>query len=86
MSAVARPRNADEVQLEEAQRAVTLGLMAEQRKRELLLKLWRGGMSQNELAERLTRASVAVGGAPISFNAVNKVCWKYARKLEAADA
>lgn len=83
---VARPRNADEVQLEEAQKAVTKGLMAEQVKRELVLKLWRGGMTQAEIAERLSRASEAVGGPKISVNAVNKVAWKFARKLETANS
>lgn len=81
---VARPRNADEVQLEEAQKAITKGLIAEQRKREILLKLWQRGMTQAELAERLSRASQAVGGEPVSVNAVNKVVWKYRKKLEGA--
>ena len=75
-----RPRNADEAQLEEAQKAIVRGLRAEEHKRELLLRLWRKGMTQAELAERLTRASEAVGGGPVSVNSVHKVLWKFRRK------
>lgn len=78
---VARPRNADEAQLEEAQKAIVRGLQAEETKRRLLLKLWRKGMTQSELAERLTRASEAVGGEKVTTNSVNKVVWKYRRKI-----
>lgn len=78
-----RPRNADEVQLEEAQRAIVLGIQAEARKRELLLRLWQKGMTQAELAARLTRASKAAGGGEITTNSVFKVIMKHRRRLEA---
>lgn len=81
---VARPRNADEAQLEEAQKAIVKGIQAEELKRRLLLKLWRRGMTQAELAERLTRASETVGGGPITVNSVNKVISKFRAKTEAA--
>lgn len=77
-----KPRTADELQLEETQKAVTIGLLAEARKRELLLRLFDKGMTQAELAERLTRASVAAGGGKITVNSVFKVISKYRRKLE----
>lgn len=68
-----KPRTAEEVALEQAQRQVTLGQVADTERKRLLWKLWEGGMTQKELAERLTRASVAVGGRAISENAVYKL-------------
>jgi hypothetical protein len=68
-----RPKNAYEAQLEAAQKAVTLGQKADIERKRLLLKLWEGGMTQAELAERLTRASVAAGGKPVSENSVYKL-------------
>jgi len=69
----AKPRNATEVQLETAQRDVTRGQLADAKRKRLLMKLWEAGMTQGELAERLSRAAVAAGGKPISENAVYKL-------------
>ena len=78
-----KPNNADELQLEKAQQDMVKGQQAEEKRRRLLLKLWeQGTYTQRDLAERLSRASVSVGGGPVSENSVFKVLSKYRRRLD----
>lgn len=60
-------------QLDRAQRVVTKGQLADADRKRAMMALWEAGMTQRELAERMTRAAVAVGGVPISENAVHKL-------------
>jgi len=67
-------RSMAERQLEREQRKVTEGLVADRRRRELIVYLHRNEhMSQVEIAARLTRASVAAGGEPIGDDSVWKI-------------
>jgi hypothetical protein len=59
--------------LDSAQRRVTIGLIAEEEKREAIRSLYMAGMTQRELAERMTQASVAAGGGPVTENSVQKI-------------
>jgi DNA-binding NarL/FixJ family response regulator len=59
--------------LDESQRAVTRGKLADAKRREAIYKLWCQGYSQSAIAERLSDASVAEGGAPITENVVHKL-------------
>jgi len=69
-----RARSMAERQLEREQRKVTEGQIADRRRRELIVYLHRTeGLSQVEIAARLTRASVAAGGAPVGDDAVFKI-------------
>lgn len=62
--------------LESAQRRVTIGLIAEEEKREAIRSLYMAGMTQRELAERMTKASQAEGGGPVTENSVQKILWR----------
>jgi len=74
LNGTARPRSFAERELEKVQRKVTEGRMAEKRRRELIVHLHRvEGMSQVEIAARLTRAATAVGGEPIGDDSVWKI-------------
>jgi len=57
--------------LEQAQRAVTRGILANEQRKQLVIRLYEEGMTQAMIAYRLTRASVAVGGEPISEDAIS---------------
>jgi DNA-binding NarL/FixJ family response regulator len=59
--------------LDETQRAVTRGKLADAKRREAIYKLWCQGYSQSAIAERLTIASIAEGGEPVTENVVHKV-------------
>jgi hypothetical protein len=67
------PRTNDERDLERVQRTVTQGQLADERRKRLILKLYGDGMTQVEIAARLTRASVGAGGDPIGEDAVQKL-------------
>jgi len=68
------PRTLAERELEKVQRTITQGQLAERRRKELVVFLHRDQhMSQVEIAARLTRASVAVGGQPVGDDAVFKI-------------
>ena len=66
-------RGREERELEKEQRIVTQGLLADERRRKLMVTLHSQGMTQVEIAARLTRASVAAGGPPVGEDAVNKI-------------
>jgi transposase len=66
--------------LERTQRTVTQGLLADERRKTLIVKLHRQGMSQVEIAARLDRASRAVGGEGVGEDAVNKLVARARRK------
>ena len=76
-------RTPDERQLERHQRTVTLGLLADESRKQLILSLYLDGMTQVEIAARLTRASVAAGGEPVGEDAVQKLVARERRKQEA---
>ncbi|HSV39801.1 MAG TPA: hypothetical protein VLI04_13675 [Nocardioidaceae bacterium] len=78
------PRTQEERELERTQRAVTQGVLADERRKHLILSLYRSGMSQVELAARLSRAARAAGGQPIGEDAVNKLVKRYRDKKEYA--
>lgn len=71
------PRTNDERDLERTQRTVTQGVLADERRKQLIIRLYRSGMSQVELAARLSRAAQAAGGSPIGEDAVNKLVKRY---------
>lgn len=68
-----------EQELEAVQRQVTLGQLAEIRRRELVVHLHTEGMSQVELAARLSRASRQAGGNGVKVSAVEHLVrrWRY---------
>lgn len=66
-------RSQEERELERVQRLVTQGQLADDRRRKLIVSLHAGGMTQVEIAARLSRASLAVGGEPVGEDAVNKL-------------
>lgn len=68
-----------EEELEAVQRQVTLGQLAEIRRRELVVHLHTEGMSQVELAARLSRASRQAGGNGVKVSAVEHLVrrWRY---------
>jgi hypothetical protein len=70
------PSSAAELALEDNQRRVTLGNKADVERKALILELYEGGMSQREIAARLTRASLAAGGLEITENSVFKLLSK----------
>jgi hypothetical protein len=78
------PRTNAERDLERTQRTVTQGVLADERRKRLIMSLYRAGMSQVELAARLSRASRAAGGPPIGEDAVNKLVARYRRRKEHA--
>jgi len=59
--------------LVKAQRAITIGERADEERKDAVWTLWMGGMSQREIAQRLTEAAETVGGAPITENQVHKM-------------
>lgn len=67
------PRTPVEKELERIQRMVTKGKLAEERRRELINELYRGGMTQVEIAARLSRASNAAGGNDVGEDGVYKI-------------
>lgn len=69
-------------ELAQAQREHTRGQLASERRRRLLLELFEDGMTQLELSEVLSKASIAAGGGPVSVNAVQKSVEKYRHALE----
>jgi hypothetical protein len=76
------PRTQEERELERQQRLVSQGLQADERRKRLIMTLYRAGMTQVELAARLTRASRAVGGEPVGEDAVNKLVARYRHRPE----
>ena len=79
------PRTNAERDLERLQRTVIQGLRAAEERNELLRTLWEGGMTQRELALRLTRASRAAGGGEVSPNAVFKLMKRRRREVDEAE-
>jgi transposase len=67
------PMPEEERALDSAQRRVTAGILAEEERREVIRALFRAGMTQRELAERMSKASLAVGGPPVTENSVQKI-------------
>jgi hypothetical protein len=67
------PMPEEERVLDSSQRRVTAGLLAEDERREAIRALYRAGMTQRELAERMTRASLSVGGPVVTENSVQKI-------------
>lgn len=63
----------EERELERMQRIVTQGQLADQRRKELIVRLHEQGMTQVELTSRLDRASRAAGGEGVGEDAVNKL-------------
>jgi hypothetical protein len=74
------PRSADERELERAQRSVTLGQLADARRKALVIELYRTGMRQVEIAARLDRAARAAGGEGVGEDAVNKLIARSRKK------
>ena len=72
----------EERALERAQRAVTRGQLADAARKELIIRLHRDGMTQAMIAYRLTRASVAVGGEPISEDAISHLIRRHRKERE----
>lgn len=77
---MSRPRTAEERALDLAQRRVTRGQLADVERKRLILQLWEAGMPQAAIAQRMTRASVAEGGAPISDDAVSHIVRRYRKE------
>lgn len=67
------PRTHDEIMLEQMQGRVTRGRLADAKRKRLMVKLAEDGMSQRELADRLTRASKQNGGGVVTENQVHKI-------------
>lgn len=78
-----RPRTAVERELERTQRTVTKGLIADDRRKQLIVQLYRAGMTQVEITARLDRASRAAGGEGVGEDAVNKLVARSRRKVSA---
>lgn len=74
------PRNPLERELERVQIKVTQGEQAERHRRELIAKLYQAGMSQVEIAARLTRAAKRAGGDEVGEDAVQKQWTKWRRQ------
>lgn len=74
------PRTPDERELERTQRLVTQGLLADDRRRKLIVKLHQEGMSQVEITARLDRASRSSGGDGVGEDSVNKLVARSRRK------
>ena len=73
MTAPAPPRTPAERGLEQAQAKVILGAQAASERRRLIRELYGQGMSQPEIAARLTRASQRVGGPVVTVAAVEHI-------------
>jgi transposase len=69
-----------ERELERIQIRVTQGELAERRRRELIAQLYESGMSQVEIAARLTRAARRAGGEDVGEDAVQKNYRKWRMK------
>lgn len=69
-----------EKELERVQVRVTQGEQAERQRRELMVKLYEGGMSQVEIAARLTRAARLAGGGTVGEDAVQKGIARWRRQ------
>lgn len=74
------PRSQVERELERTQRLVTQGTLADVSRRKAIIALYRDGMSQVEIAARLTRAAKAAGGEGVGEDAVNKLIARSRRK------
>lgn len=68
-----------ERELERIQISVTKGEQAERRRRELIAELYESGMTQVEIAARLTRAAQRAGGDAVGEDAVQKQYKKWRR-------
>lgn len=65
-------------------RTVAKGEQAFEQRRAVIMRLWEAGMTQRELSERMTRASVGVGGEPVSENSIYKIIMRERRKDDLA--
>jgi len=65
--------NPDLTELVRLTKQIAKGELAFDQRRRVVMRLWQAGMTQRELAERMDRASRAVGGPPITENAVYKM-------------
>jgi len=72
----------EERELARTQRAVTRGLIANERRKELILRLYGDGTTQTTIAAWLSRASVAVGGEPISEDAISHLIRRHRKERE----
>ena len=81
------PRAATDMerQLEAAQKAFVRGLQADAERKAALQQLYDDGMTQKELAARMTRASLAVGGPEVTANMVYKLLKRMRRHRYADD-
>jgi len=82
---IAPARGPEERQLESLQRKIAEGQVAKKRRDELAFKMWRGGMGQAEIAERLDRADRSGGGGGVGAAATQKALFRYRKALEAHD-
>lgn len=69
----------EERELERMQRLVTQGQLADERRKELIVKLHQQGLTQVEITTRLDRVSRAAGGNGVGEDAVNKLIRRYRR-------
>jgi hypothetical protein len=69
-----------ERELERIQIRVTQGELAELHRRELIARLYEQGMTQVEIAARLTRAAKRAGGKAVGEDAVQKNVRKWRMK------
>jgi hypothetical protein len=72
----------DERALVRAQRAVSRGILANEERKQLILRLYRDGMPQTKIARCLSRASVSVGGPPISEDAISHLVRRQRKEQE----
>lgn len=70
----------DVAALDRTTKAVIRGELAQEERRAVIMRLWEGGMTQREIAERMTRAARSVGGPEITQNAV----WKITNRVRKA--
>jgi hypothetical protein len=69
-------------QLDRLTKLVARGEVAEAERKLVIDRLWRSGVTQRELAERMTKASTSAGGSPVTGNAV----WKTLNRIRKATA
>jgi len=48
----------------------------------VMFDLWMGGMTQREIADELSAASLAAGGPEVTEHAVQKVLWRHRSRHE----
>jgi len=72
--------------LDRSQRQVTRGELADLRRKQAIMQLWEAGMTQRELAERMTKSSVAEGGDPVTENSVFKLIRRIRRNGDTVTA